>query len=84
MPAAPLSGLPPHTHCFGALHAVAVEMAHSPLNRARAPAPPPAASQHWLGHVGSPASTIERLDVANERSIGALEYTDMQRRPNVP
>lgn len=40
--------------------------------------------KHWLRHVGSPASSIERLDVTNERALAALEYGDMQRRPNVP
>ncbi|KAI8466022.1 MAG: acylphosphatase [Monoraphidium minutum] len=40
--------------------------------------------KHWLGHIGSPASTITKLDVSEERDLGALEYQDMQRRPNVP
>jgi hypothetical protein len=40
--------------------------------------------QYWLGHVGSPASSITRLDVSKEGPIGALAFTEMMRRPNVP
>jgi hypothetical protein len=41
-------------------------------------------AQHWLGHVGSPASTITNLEVTDERDITKLDYQDMTRRPNVP
>lgn len=44
----------------------------------------PSCVQYWLGHVGSPASTIERLEILEERKIDALEYDCMMRRPNVP
>lgn len=40
--------------------------------------------QHWLGHVGSPSSSISKLDVAEERALSSLEYNSMDRRPNVP
>lgn len=40
--------------------------------------------RQWLGSVGSPASAVTRLDVTGERPLAALEFTAMERRPNVP
>ncbi|GBF97210.1 hypothetical protein Rsub_10071 [Raphidocelis subcapitata] len=40
--------------------------------------------KYWLGHVGSPASSITRLDVAKVGPIEALGFGEMSRRPNVP
>lgn len=40
--------------------------------------------RHWLRNVGSPSSSIDRLDVTNEREgLATLDYTTMERRPNV-
>ena len=54
------------------------------VGEVQGPAESIAEMKHWLGRVGSPASTIERLDVSNERELAALEFSSMERRPNMP
>jgi len=67
--------------------AVALQLDVSPSSSisfvTSSPSPHRSQPQHWLGHVGSPASTIERLDVEDERSLDKLDYSSMDRRPNV-